>query len=270
METFILRKMLVRNAQPIEYCWDLGNDENPSVNELIGKDISITFSGVIKCQGCGKKTKKSFAQGFCYNCYQTHPSTEPCVLRPELCKIHIGEARDIEWAEKNHLAPHFVYLAFSSNIKVGVTRHNQIPIRWIDQGALKAIKCLKVPNRHIAGIAEVFLKNFYSDKSAWQKMLKTDVVSWDIDLMQEKQNAIEKLPEELGQYAIIENEVMELYYPSHQVADKISSISLDKTPFLKGKLTGIKGQYLIFDHKNVLNVRKHTGYEVALKIEDKA
>lgn len=268
MEPFVLRKMRVKYAQPIEYFWDIDDVENVSVNALIGKNISLTHSGLITCQGCGKKTKKSFAQGFCYTCFQTNPATEACVLRPELCKIHLGEARDIEWAKRNHLAPHFVYLAFSSNIKVGITRHNQIPIRWIDQGALQAIQCLEVPNRHIAGVAEVFLKNYYSDKSAWQKMLQTIKVGWDIDLEQEKQNAVSNLPEELRQYVVNDNTISEFQYPVNHLADKLSTLSFDKTPVVKGKLTGIKGQYLVFDNKNVINLRKHTGYEIALKIED--
>lgn len=268
MDAFVLRKMKVADGSPIQYKWDAETVENASVNALIGKEISISFSGKIVCEGCGKITRKSFAQGYCYDCFQTHPATEECVLRPELCRAQFGEARDMEWATRNHLAPHFVYLAFSSNIKVGITRRNQIPTRWIDQGALQAIKCLEVPNRHVAGVAEVFLKQFYSDKSAWQRMLQTNSISWDINLADEKKAVLEKLPAELQKYSSGEDELFHFEYPTGKLENKLVAESLDKQAKIDGKLTGIKGQYLIFDYCRVFNVRKHTGYEVELKINE--
>jgi hypothetical protein len=41
-------------------------------------------------------------------------------------------------------------------------------------------------------------------------------------------------------------------------------MSFDKTPHISGKLTGIRGQYLYFDENMVINVRRHTGYEIEL------
>lgn len=268
MGTFVLRKMKVNNGVPIQYNWDTELEYATSLNTLIGKKLSFEFTGRIICEGCGKNTRKSFAQGYCYPCYQTHPATEACVLRPELCRAQLGEARDLNWATKHHLVPHFVYLAYSSNIKVGITRDSQIPTRWIDQGALKAIKCLKVPNRHVAGVVEVFLKQFYSDKSAWQKMLQTSSVGWDIDLAEEKNTLLSKLPSELKQYADAEAEVQSFTYPIGNIEPKLTTLSLDKTNNIEGTLTGIKGQYLIFDNARVFNVRKHTGYEVKLEIKN--
>ena len=43
---------------------------------------------------------------------------------------------------------------------------------------------------------------------------------------------------------------------------KISSINLEKTPHVKGIITGVKGQYIILDNCNVFNVRKYTGYSI--------
>ena len=42
---------------------------------------------------------------------------------------------------------------------------------------------------------------------------------------------------------------------------------MDKTNSFAGKLTGIKGQYMIFDNVHVLNVRKYTGYIFQIKIK---
>ncbi len=260
-----LRKMSAEAGSTVQYSIRDKAGNAHAVNDWIGKKVSIAFSGTIHCVGCGKTTRKSFAQGYCYNCFQTHPDTEECVLRPELCKAHLGIARDLEVATKNHLAPHYVYLSYTSNIKVGITRETQVPTRWIDQGALAAIKLLKVPNRHIAGVAEVFLKNYYSDKSAWQRMLaSTDV---DTDLLSEKESLREKLSSELLQYWSDDDEVTMLQFPTGDLASSVKSLNLDKTPTIGGVLTGVKGQYLIFDQQNVINVRKYSGYEVNITVQ---
>jgi hypothetical protein len=229
------------------------------MNELIGREIKMTFSGQINCISCGKKTKTSFNQGFCYNCLQTAPEASESIIRPELSKAHFGIARDIEWAEKHDLIDHFVYLAVSSEVKVGVTRNHQIPTRWIDQGASYAIKLASTPNRHIAGVIEVFLKKHYTDKTNWRAMLKNEIIQ-NIDLIQEKQKITNLLPDELKKYVEPENEITSIEYPVEQFPTKIKSVGFDKLPEIKGILSGIKGQYLIFNDNRVLNIRKHNGY----------
>jgi hypothetical protein len=47
---------------------------------------------------------------------------------------------------------------------------------------------------------------------------------------------------------------------------KVKSVNLSKDDALSGKLTGIKGQYLIFDQGRVLNVRSHEGYIVDFEV----
>ena len=162
-----------------------------SVNDLIGKQITISFANRITCVGCGKDTKKSFAQGYCYPCFISVPQTEECVLRPELCKAHEGIARDMEYARDNCLVDQYVYLALSGGLKVGVTRYHQIPNRWVDQGATKAIKLLVAKNRFTAGLIEVALKKIMADKTNWRKMLMGN--DDDIPLTGEKHKALEFL-----------------------------------------------------------------------------
>ncbi|MDD4109220.1 MAG: DUF2797 domain-containing protein, partial [Prolixibacteraceae bacterium] len=173
-------------SSPVNYFLPVGNNEI-AMNELIGKKIKMHFTGQINCISCGKVTKKSFNQGFCYSCLQTAPEASETIVNPELSKAHFGIARDIRWAEEHDLIDHFVYLAVSSELKVGVTRHHQIPYRWIDQGANYAIKIAKTPNRHIAGIIEIFLKRHFTDRTNWQAMLKNDV-NTPIDLSEVKKN----------------------------------------------------------------------------------
>lgn len=233
------------------------------MNDLIGKSIELSWNGEIFCQVCQKKTKNSFGQGFCYTCFMTAPEATECTLRPELCRAHIGEGRDVEWEERNHNQPHIVYLAASDIVKVGVTRITQVPTRWIDQGASAAIRLAETPNRYEAGILEVALKDFFADKTNWQRMLKNEVDD-SIDLVEEKWSLHDQLPGDLTQFFTEDDEIISMNYPVMEYPTKVSSMSFDKTPFIEGKLIGIKGQYLIFEEGKVLNIRKHTGYNIQI------
>ena len=258
-----LLKMRAELSSPVNYFLSLKNEEL-FVNNLIDQKISLKWSGEINCVKCGNKTNKSFAQGYCYPCFVSAPETAPCILQPELCEAHLGIARDIEWSEKNCLTDHYVYLAVSSGVKVGVTRASQVPTRWIDQGAVKAIKFAKTPNRHLAGLIEKDLKKYMSDKTSWQKMLKNDI-DFNADLISEKGKASELLRSDLNQYITDDKEIYEITYPVKSYPVKIKSINLEKTPDFSGILTGIKGQYLIFEGGFVINIRKYGGYKVILE-----
>jgi len=248
----------------VKYTLPIGG-EKVDMNALVGKEIRMQFDGRINCISCGKQTKTSFGQGFCYNCLQTAPEASESIMRPELSKAHLGIARDMEWAEKHDLIDHFVYLAVSSEVKVGVTRNHQVPTRWIDQGASFAIKVAKTPNRHIAGVIEVFLKDHFTDKTNWRAMLKNEILT-DFDLLQEKRKVLDLLPKELQKYAEADNAITEISYPVEEYPGTINSISFDKLPKIEGVLKGIKGQYLILDEGRVLNIRKHNGYYIQLEV----
>ena len=255
-------KMRSELADPVQYFLPLNETEVP-MNELIGKSVSMKFTGQINCIACGKKTKTSFGQGFCYNCLQTAPEASETIMRPELSKAHLGIARDMDWAREHDLIDHFVYLAISGELKVGVTRQHQVPTRWIDQGATDAIILAKTPNRHIAGVIEVYLKNFFSDKTNWQSMLKNKTTQ-EYNLPEEKKRAYQLLPAELQQYLHADNHIWQLQYPVLSFPEKVTSVSFDKDPVISGVLNGIKGQYLIFADGKVLNLRRHSGYFIEL------
>ncbi len=255
-----LIKMRTKLESPVKYFLRLGENEI-LLNDFIGKEISLIYNGQINCISCGKRTKTSFGQGFCYNCLQTAPEAGESVVRPELSKAQFGIARDMEWAEKHDLIEHIVYLAVSSEVKVGVTRNHQIPTRWIDQGASFAIQLAKTPNRHIAGVIEVFLKKHFTDKTNWRAMLKNEVAK-DLDLVKQKEKVYGLLPLELKNYFDPDNKITEIEYPVISYPKTVKSIGFDKSSKIEGKLTGIKGQYLIFENNLVLNIRKHNGYFV--------
>ncbi len=258
-----VHKMSVKLDKTVQY--ELELDTIYQLNDWIGKSFNLVWNGDIFCTSCGKKTKKSFGEGFCYPCFTTAPEATECTLRPELCRAHLGEGRDVEWEQRNHNQPHIVYLASSDIVKVGVTRVSQIPIRWIDQGASSAIILAETPNRYEAGILEVALKDFFSDKTNWQRMLKNEIDE-SIDLVEEKWNIHDQLPENLTQFFSENDTITEINYPVLEFPTKITSMSFDKTPEIGGKLVGIKGQYLIFEGGKVLNIRKHTGYSLKLTI----
>ena len=187
-------------------------------------------------------------------------------MRPELSTAHLNkEDRDLEFEKKIQLQPHIVYLANSSNVKVGVTRKSQVPTRWIDQGAHEAIEIVEVPNRYLAGITELALKEHVSDKTNWRKMLTNNIV--DVDLISVKKKLYPFIPEEAMPYYLENNEKeTHIEFPVIQYPDKIKSLNLDKTPNFKSVLKGIKGQYLIFEDNTVFNVSGSEGYVVNLNI----
>lgn len=258
----VLTKMQTEIGNPIQYYLVFENSFL-NVNQLIGKETEIVFQG-FKCLNCAKQ-KKIFRQGFCYDCFMSSASVGDWIMRPELSTAHLDiEDRDLVYEKKVQLQPHVVYLALSSEVKVGVTRKTQVPTRWIDQGAVQAVPIVEVPNRYLAGITEVALKNHFADKTAWQKMLKNEVLP--ADLLAERLKTYDWLPDEAKQYFVEDQKVLDLHYPVLEYPKKVSSLNLDKTPFFTGKVTGIKGQYLLFEDGTVFNVRSNEGYVVRISL----
>jgi hypothetical protein len=242
------------------------------LNPFIGKHISLTFNGLIACSHCGRKTKKSYSQGHCFPCMQKLAHCDLCIMKPETCHYDKGTCREPQWGEKNCMIPHFVYLANTSGLKVGITRHSQVPTRWIDQGATQALPIFKVSTRLQSGLVEIALAEFIADKTNWRAMLKGSAE--DIDL---KAIAVELKPKiaakldsialKYGAEAVesLDEKVVSLQFPVSQYLEKVSSFNFDKTPEVSGKLMGIKGQYLIFE-QGVINLRKFTSYHVSLQV----
>jgi hypothetical protein len=259
----VLTKMQTEFGNPIQYYLVFENSFL-NLNQVLNKSITIELTGY-QCLNCGKN-KKIYRQGFCYDCFYSSPAVGDWIMKPELSTAHLGIAdRDLDYETRVQLQPHIVYLALSSEVKVGVTRKTQVPTRWIDQGAEKAIAIVEVPNRYLAGITEVALKNHFSDKTNWRKMLTNDIVT--TDLIQEKIKVQDLLPQEVTEYFFSEkNDVYEMHYPVLQYPKKINSLSLEKTPNFKGVLIGIKGQYLLFEDGTVFNIRSSEGSVVNIDL----
>lgn len=258
----VLTKMQTEFTNPIQY-YLVFEDDFLNLNQLLEKKVKITFMGY-QCLSC-RQDKKIFRQGFCYDCFYSIPAAGEWIINPELSKAHLDiEDRDLEYEKRIQLQPHIVYLANSSNVKVGVTRKSQIPTRWIDQGAHEAIEIVEVPNRYLAGITEIALKEHVSDKTNWRKMLQNDVL--DLNLAEIRDSLKDYIPEEAKEYFIASNTETNIHFPVLQYPKKLKTLNLEKTPQYEGVLKGIKGQYLLFENDVVFNVRSSEGYVVELAV----
>lgn len=257
-----LRKMITEYTNPIHYYLNLKNDFL-DVNAQIGKKIKI-YHDHNECIGCGLD-KEIFRMGYCKNCFFTLPQASESIIRPELSTAHLGiEQRNLEWEMQFELQPHITYLAVSSELKVGVTRKTQIPTRWIDQGANSAIILAQTENRYQAGMIEVALKEHLSDKTNYQKMLKNEIPV--LDLIQQKDLYKIYIPDDESDFYVPDNFIYNFNYPVEKYPDKIKSLNLRNQREYEGVLTGIKGQYWIFEDDTVWNVRGHEGFYVVFDI----
>ncbi len=258
----VLTKMQTENGSPIQYYLVFENDFL-NVNQLLNKKVSISFVK-FQCLNCSLD-KKIYRQGYCYDCFYEIPQAADWIIRPELSKAHLDkEDRDLEYEKRVQLQPHIVYLANSSNVKVGVTKKTQVPTRWIDQGAHEAIEIVEVPNRYLAGITEVALKDYVGDKTNWRTMLKNEIK--DENLIEWRDKLKKYIPDEARSYFLENKTETNLEFPVLRYPEKPKSLNLSKTPTYEGVLKGIKGQYLIFEDNTVFNVRSNEGYVVAISI----
>lgn len=265
-----VRKMRTELAGPVQYHLIL-DDKELLLNEHIGQTLKLEFLGAINCIACDRKTNKSFSQGYCYPCFKRLAQCDVCIVSPEKCHYAAGTCREPQWGETHCMIDHIVYLANTSGMKVGITRHSQVPTRWMDQGATQARPIFRVDTRLQSGLVETLFKGYIADKTNWQAMLKGG--AQDADLEAERQRLMETCAPQLqelrniyGLQAITELDAADetsISYPVLEYPVKVKSFNLDKTPVVEGTLMGIKGQYLIFD-TGVINMRKYGGYKLAV------
>jgi len=267
-----VRKMRTQLADPVQYTMLLGDEAVP-LNEYLGRRLALRYQGAIHCIHCNRKTRKSFSQGYCYPCFSRLAQCDSCIVSPEKCHYAAGTCREPRWGEENCMIEHFVYLANTSGLKVGITRASQVPTRWMDQGATQARTVFRVASRRHSGLVESIFKTHIPDKTHWQAMLKSDAEPCDLEqarrtLMADCAGELQALAQQEGVAAITElpdtDEVF-IRYPVLEFPARVSAFNLDKSPTVEGTLLGIKGQYLIFD-TGVINMRKYGGYHLTLEV----
>ncbi|MFD1383772.1 DUF2797 domain-containing protein [Rhodanobacter aciditrophus] len=265
-----LRKMAASADQDgkVHYELKIGDSLIP-LSSALGQKVSLKFSGAIHCIHCGRASKKSFSQGFCFPCFKKLAACDTCIMSPEKCHFHLGTCREPEWAEQYCMQSHYVYLANTTALKVGITRGDQLPTRWLDQGATQARAMFLVESRRMSGLVETLFKNEVADKTNWRNMLKGSDLTFDLAAEQERLinqlwEGLDALQNEFGLQSIQEldhtNQTHEFTYPILEHPTKVTSINAEKTPLVEGTLLGIKGQYWLLD-TGVINLRKYTGYE---------
>ncbi len=268
-----LRKMVAKLDEQgqVSYQLPIGEQLLP-LNELIGQSLSLHYHQHISCSHCGKKTNKSYSQGFCFPCMQKLAQCDMCIMKPETCHFAKGTCREPQWGETHCFIPHYVYLANTSGLKVGITRHSQVPTRWIDQGATQALPLFKVNTRLQSGLVEIALAEFIADKTNWRAMLKGDADT--IDLQEKARQLVPLISDKLndirltfGEDAVelLQADEVSLTFPVQAFPKKITSHNFDKTDVVGGTLMGIKGQYLLFD-TGVINIRKFTSYHIHAQV----
>ena len=268
-ESGALRKLTAQLGEDgnIEYQLPVG-DNSIALNPLIGSKLSLHYDAKITCCHCGRNTKKSYSQGYCYPCMQKLAQCDMCIMKPETCHYHLGTCREPEWGEQHCMIPHYVYLANTSGLKVGITRQGQVPTRWIDQGATQALPIFMVNTRLQSGLVETALAEFIADKTNWRAMLKGNAEPIDLAAKAQELKPLisDKLADirlKFGEDAVqsLDMPEVELHFPVQEYLTKITSFNFDKNPEVTGTLLGIKGQYLIFD-TGVINIRKYTSYHI--------
>lgn len=137
----------------------------------------------------------------------------------------------------------------------------------MDQGASQAIILAKTPNRYLSGIIEKICKKKITDKTNYISMLTNNFLK-DINLIKIKYSLFKfllKFSLKFKNFFYKKNKIYNFIYPVIKYPKNIKIINLKKTN-IKNTLIGIKGQYLIFKNKQVLNINKHLGFYINLKI----
>lgn len=265
-----VRKLVSELQSPVNYALPLDDGLIP-LNPLLGSDLSLKFTGNIRCVACQRAIKKSFNQGYCFPCFRQLAACDRCITQPELCHFAAGTCREPEWGLQHCMQTHIVYLANTSGLKVGITRHTQLPTRWIDQGAIQALPIFKVQSRYQSGIVETTLKQVAADKTNWRAMITGKTAL--LDMVAAKKEMLAQQPEVLEDFQqhfaaddlqpLEDASVTTIDYPVLTYPQKAVTLSFDKQAEISGTLLGIKGQYLLLD-TGAFNLRKHTGYELTL------
>ncbi len=267
-----LQKMKAQAEAPAVYSLPVGAHQVP-LNACLSKTIHLVWSGAIFCIACGRQTKRSFNHGYCYPCVKSLACCDLCIVKPELCHYAQGTCREPAWGLAHCMQLHYVYLANTAGVKVGITRASQLPVRWLDQGAVQALPVFRVPSRYQAGLLEVALKKYITDRTDWRQMLRGEPEFHNLQARRDEllsrcgdDIATSVPPANENTYILqVDAEPYTFTYPILRYPLRVTALDLHKTPHVEGTLLGIKGQYLLLD-TGVLNIRKFAGYEVTVTV----
>lgn len=234
------------------------------LDEHLDAGITLRLSGNARCRHCDAPMRRHFGAGYCYACFSTLARCDLCVMSPDRCHYHLGTCREPDWGDDFCMQPHWVYLALTSGPKVGITRHERLLERWMDQGATRGLKLAQAPTRRAAGVLEALLKRFVNDRTDWRRLVTGITTSVDLprlasqlrrdaDLSAGLRGSWLPADEARGVQWLPNADVVELEYPlrGHSPAVRLP---LDaQNPAVRENLCGIMGQYLMLS-RGVVNV----------------
>jgi hypothetical protein len=264
----ILGKLEIQEGQPARYTLVLG-EQRVALNPLLGRQVRLTWAGLIQCTACGRKIRRSFQNGTCFPCFSTRADCDRCILQPQLCHYKNGSCRNDFFAKSHCLRPHFLYLAETSGLKVGVTRQAATPTRWLDQGACQALPILRLGERHAAGLLEREFARLIPDRTQWKTMLQRRVDPGQLlDLPSLRDQLLSRLSEEIrtvtqqfppGWVEELPQEGTRFFHYPGDLPGAWRSFKPNQDAPIGGRLLGMKGQYLLFD-EGVFHVRRFEGH----------
>ena len=264
-----LHGLRITLAEPVDYALQLGESVVP-LNPLLGSFVRIRFDSRIDCRYCGQTTRKSYGAGYCYPCFKALARCDLCVVSPVRCHYAAGTCREPAWGEAFCMQPHVVYVANSAGAKVGITKPENLPGRWLDQGATQACVVMRTQSRHQAGCVEAVLSRHTSDRTDWRALIARDAPPLDLRqlITQLRTAARAELAALASRFPgaldwVDAPMVQRFSYPVTSYTSPLRALSLVRRTELGGRLLGVKGQYLMFD-SGVFNVRKHSSYHVEI------
>lgn len=267
-----LAKLRAEGSDPVRYALAVAG-AGVAIDPYIGQGVRVRWLRRIVCATCGGATNRSYGQGHCYACFAGRAACDLCVRSPDRCHYHLGTCREPEWGRANCMREHIVYLAHSSDVKVGITRADQVPVRWLDQGAVAALPVARTASRRAAGHLEAAAKALLPDRTDWRKMVQADPPPHD--LRQHAQALRRRLAPALPAIVAaaqgdaidwIDGEEWSARYPRLEATAPLAqTLDLEAINAFEGVLLGIKGQYLLFDC-GAFNVRRHTGFVVTVAL----
>lgn len=257
-----LRKLSFVVGNPIRYALRIG-EQTLHLNSCLGHGLRLRWSGEALCAGCGKAVAKRYGGGYCYPCFKGLARCDLCVMSPMRCHYHLGTCREQAWGEEHCMTPHTVYLANSSGVKVGLTRGESGVNRWVEQGATQGLAIARADTRRTAGELEALLAEHVPEHTDWRALVTAPARPAALDALADEliNRAGERAKHISGTQWLACRERGAFTYPVLRYARKAVGLTLGEAArdnLVEGRLCGIVGQYLLFDH-GAFNVAKHVG-----------
>ena len=261
-------------------------EENLSISECLNRGVELRLVEDKRCVHCNKGISSTYASAYCFDCANSLAQCDLCILSPSKCHYHQGTCRDPEWADEFCMTSHTVYVALTSNTKVGITRSSRLHQRWIDQGAYAGVAIAQMPTRRAAGVLEWLLSRYISDRTDWRQLVNRPAPQ--VNLLELARQLRDQVADLQVLNDLNENPQVHTQLPAEEViaAQWIDALQLveiqhpltgyspakrltvnAQQPYLEANLLGLLGHFLLFD-RGVLDLNQHRGMQIEVTFTD--